>query len=405
MLGSDVPGGQRSDSIAIVRVDPSSDRMDVLSIPRDLWVDGADGEKHRINEAFNGSSQDLIDVIDKNLGIPIHHYVEVDFVGFREIIDALGGVPMYFDTPVRDPNSGLHVENPGCVVLNGEGGLAFARSRNLQWSDGVEWNTDGSGDLGRITRQQLLMRAAMDQARTLGLNNVGTLTRLVDAGVNATTIDSGLGIGDITALGKHFADVDSQNLQSHALAVTPHRTSGGAAVVLLDEQGSAGTLAMFRGTAEPTAVTTTTVPPPSAGDIEVDVLNAGAPDGEARRVSYVFTDGGFRIGVVDTAAEQDATTVSHAPGGEAMGELVAGWLDPAPEVQEDADLEPGTVVVRIGPDFQHVFEPDEAPETTTTAPDTTETSAAGGNTPTTTTTTAPGWTPGVAPQGVSCSKG
>ncbi len=427
MLGSESPGGRRSDSIAILRVDPSSDRIDVLSVPRDLWVDGLDGEKHRINEAFNGSSQDLIDVIDANLGIPIHHYVEVDFVGFRELIDALGGVPMYFDTPVRDSNSGLQVNDPGCVVLNGEGGLAFARSRSLEWSDGVRWHTDGSGDLGRITRQQLLMRAALGQARTLGLNNVGTLTALIDAGIKATTIDTGLGISDITALGRHFSDFDPQNLQSHSLAVTPHRTTGGAAVLLLDEAGSADTLAMFKGQAEPTAVTTTTTPPPTAGDVMVDVLNAGAPDGEARRVSYVFSGGGFQLGEVDTTADQDTTTVSYAPGGETMGELVAGWLGPTPELVEDEDVEPGTVVVRLGPDFERVFEPDEVPDAGTTtdstadsttdsattadtsvAPDTSGAATSGATAATnttTTTTTVPGWTPGVAPEGVTCSKG
>ncbi len=403
MLGSEAPAGRRSDSIAILRVDPGSDRMDVLSIPRDLWVTGVDGGRHRINEAFSGSTQDLIDTIDENLGIPINHYVEVDFVGFRELVDALGGVPMYFDSPVRDLNSGLRVENPGCVVLNGEAGLAFARSRNLEWSDGSTWHTDGSGDLGRINRQQLLMRASLRQVRSLGLDDVGTLTGLIDAGLNATTIDSGLGIGDLTSFGKRLADFDPQHLQSHSIAVNPYRTSGGAAVLLVDEEASGDTLAIFRGQAAPTAVTTTTSPPPAPKDIRVDILNAGAADGEARRASYVFVDGDFVLGAVDTAGEElTGSTVSHAPGAQRMGELVAGWLGPTPEVVEDESLTAGTVVVRLGSDFERVFSPAEVeePQSVTSGP--TDSTGSTPTTTSTTTTTVPGWTPGVAPEGVDC---
>ncbi len=408
MLGSEAPAGRRSDSIAILRVDPGSDRMDVLSIPRDLWVTGVDGEKHRINESFSGSTQDLIDTIDANLDIPINHYVEVDFVGFRELVDSLGGVPMYFDSPVRDLNSGLRVENPGCVVLNGEAGLAFARSRNLEWSDGSTWHTDGSGDLGRINRQQLLMRASLRQVRSLGLDDVGTLTGLIDAGLNATTIDSELGIGDLTSFGKRLADFDPQHLQSHSIAVSPYRTSGGAAVLVVDEEASADTLAMFRGEAAPAAVTTTTTPPPATKDIQVDILNAGAADGEARRVSYVFVDGDFVLGAVETAGEQlTGSTVSHAPGAQRMGELVAGWLGPAPEVVEDETLTAGTVVVRLGSEFEQAFSPDtsaeaEESESAASVPTDSTGSTATPTTAPTTTTTVPGWTPGVAPEGVDC---
>ena len=406
MLGSEAPAGRRSDSIAILRVDPGSDRMDVLSIPRDLWVTGVDGERHRINEAFSSSTQDLIDTIDENLDIPINHYVEVDFVGFRELVDALGGVPMYFDSPVRDLNSGLRVENPGCVVLNGEAGLAFARSRNLEWSDGSTWHTDGSGDLGRINRQQLLMRASLRQVRSLGLDDVGTLTGLIDAGLNATTIDSELGIGDLTSFGKRLADFDPQHLQSHSIAVSPYRTSGGAAVLVVDEEASADTLAMFRGEAAPAAVTTTTTPPPATKDIQVDILNAGAADGEARRVSYVFVDGDFVLGAVETAGEQlTGSTVSHAPGAQRMGELVADWLGPAPEVVEDETLTAGTVVVRLGSEFEQAFSPDtsaEAEESGSVASVPADSTDSTPTTAPTTTTTVPGWTPGVAPEGVDC---
>ncbi|MCB0953962.1 MAG: LCP family protein, partial [Microthrixaceae bacterium] len=143
-LGDDAPGGQRSDSISILRVDPDGERIDVLSIPRDLWVELPDGSEQRINAAYAQSTQTLIDTIDKNLGIPIHHFAEVDFVGFQRLIDALGGVPMYFDSAVRDKNSGLSISGAGCAVLDGPQGLAFARSRHLEYEDSDGWHTDGT---------------------------------------------------------------------------------------------------------------------------------------------------------------------------------------------------------------------------------------------------------------------
>jgi LCP family protein required for cell wall assembly len=432
MLGTDIPAGQRSDSIAILRIDPGSDRIDVLSIPRDLWVTLPDGEEHRINAAYQRSTQTLIDTIDDNLGIPIHHFAEVDFVGFQQIIDALGGVPLYLDAPVRDANSGLDIPESGCVVLDGPQGLAFARSRNLQWKDATGWRTDPTGDLGRMTRQQVLMRAALTKSRSLGLNNIATLKGLVDAALSSTTIDSGLGLGDILALGKRFADFDPQRLQTHSLAVEPDRTSAGASIVRLDEEASSATLSIFRGSTAPGQVTTTTVPPPAPGDITVSVYNGGNVTGEARRVSYVLSDGGFGIDVIETAEEPASrTTVTHAPGGEGMAELVGAWIGPEPRLLEDDRLSPGEVVVTLGSDFETVSEPADAggdsaggDERGTDGADTSGSSgqlasgsdgittgdvaagATAGGDPapsSTTTTTVPGWTPSAAPEGVDCS--
>lgn len=96
MLGKDAPPGQRSDSLMVARIDLENERIDLLSIPRDLWVpiSGKDKEQ-RINTAYLVSAQTTVDTIEKQLGIPINHFAEVDFSGFRALVDALGGVPMY----------------------------------------------------------------------------------------------------------------------------------------------------------------------------------------------------------------------------------------------------------------------------------------------------------------------
>ncbi len=410
MLGKDTPTGQRSDSIAVMRIDPGKEQIDMLSIPRDLWlpIAGTGGEQ-RINTAYAHGTQTLIDTIEQDLGIPINHYVEVDLAGFQKLIEAIGGVPMYFPNPVKDNNSGLVVKSKGCTVLDGYMGLAFARSRHLQWSDGVKWHTDPTGDLGRMTRQQLLVRTALGQLKGLGLNDVGSVKGIVDAAVGSVKLDSQLGTGDIIELSKRFADFDPAKLQTHSLPVVAHTTSGGADVVLLDEAAAPPVLDIFRGTTQSTT-TTTTVPLPTAGDVTVDVLNATNHQGEARRVSYVLVDGGFVTGTVESSSEPSAVTIVKYPkGSKAMGELVAAWLGPAPELEEDAALAPGKVVVTIGANFKTVSKPDATPSTSAAATSSTAAHGAtvpgGGpaaSTPPTTTTTEPGWSPGAAPSGVSC---
>lgn len=405
MLGPGAPAGRRADSLMVARVDPQSDRVDLLSIPRDLWVPiGESGEQQRINTAYSESAQTVVDTVQDSLGIPIHHFVEIDFVGFQQLVDALGGVPMYFDHPVRDRNSGLFVYEKGCRVLDGPQSLAFARARHLQWSDGVEWHGDPTGDLGRMTRQQLLVRAAAARAQALGLGDVGKVRSLVDAAVGSVTLDDTLGIGDLVGLGNRFSELDPDRMQTHPLPVVPHRTDAGAAVVLLDEAAAGPVLDIFRGDLSAAPVTTTTAPPPSPDEITVDVINSTGTDGEARRVSFVLGEGDFVPGIVEGGEPVGRSEIAYPESSRAMAELVSAWLSPRAELVEDDDLAPGHVLVRLGQDFQHVAEPDEAPPTTAApAPDPPERSTDTTAAPTTTTTTAPGWTPGVPPEGVSCS--
>ena len=114
-------GGQRSDVTMVARFDPAAKTVTVLSIPRDLWVDipgndsGISG-MNRINAAYDGGPDLLIQTIEQDLGIPINHYVAVNFPGFSGMVDALGGVTMDFPTPVKDQYTGLNVATTGCQV-------------------------------------------------------------------------------------------------------------------------------------------------------------------------------------------------------------------------------------------------------------------------------------------------
>ncbi len=103
-------GGVRADVIMLVRVDPAAHTVKILSIPRDLLVPlGQTGRRGKVNAAFAGGPAQLVQTIQAQLGIPIHHYLLVNFDGFRAIVDALGGINLNFPYPARDALAGLRI--------------------------------------------------------------------------------------------------------------------------------------------------------------------------------------------------------------------------------------------------------------------------------------------------------
>src|SRR2546423_2996294 len=94
-VGSDVTGS-RSDTIMILHVDPKQKKAAILSLPRDLYVPIADTKgSQRINTAFDAGPARLIKTISQDFDVPIDHYLEVDFNGFRGIVNTIGGVNVY----------------------------------------------------------------------------------------------------------------------------------------------------------------------------------------------------------------------------------------------------------------------------------------------------------------------
>ena len=187
--GSTGEGG-RSDTIMILRRDPQTGAS-LLSIPRDLWVPIAGtGDDGKINWAYIGGPRRLAETITQALGIPIHHYVEVDFAGFQRLVDEIGGVEICVQNAAQDTNSGLSLQ-PGCQTLEGGMALAYARSRQYQeWSDG-EWHVqEGAPDLNRIARQQHFLRTAAAAVLAEVNSNPFRLGDLIDAAGGAVRLDA-----------------------------------------------------------------------------------------------------------------------------------------------------------------------------------------------------------------------
>jgi LCP family protein required for cell wall assembly len=162
--------GRRSDTLIVVNVEKSTGIISLMSVPRDLWVTIGDGENtERINVAYREGAAVVVRTINRALGIPIHHYLEIDFQGFKQLVDAVGGVTVCVEYPTRDRKTGLYIR-PGCKNLDGVDSLAYARSRSFEEKVDGEWRMDGTADIGRGKRQRLFTALLMQTAvnRTLG---------------------------------------------------------------------------------------------------------------------------------------------------------------------------------------------------------------------------------------------
>lgn len=272
--------GQRSDTLMVLHVESGETKAAIVSIPRDLYVPiaGTNGSD-RVNTAFSrGGADTLVATIEGALAIDIHHYVEIDFVGFRDIVDAVGGVNVAVDTPVRDRVSGLTVEEAGCARLDGTDALALVRSRNYEKLVDGRWTIDPTGDLGRIERQQDFIRRMMSKVVSSGLKNPLRLNRLVNVGTRDLTLDRGMSSGDLLKLARRFRSLDSSTVDMVTLP-TRGANVGGASVLLLKKDEAKPIIDRLNGVTPP--------PPPTTVAVKSVATTKAAPSGSTPTTAAV----------------------------------------------------------------------------------------------------------------------
>lgn len=317
-------GEQFGDVIIIAHLDERTGEVALLSLPRDLWVPivGA-GRDGRVNKAFElGGPAMLIDTIETEFGIPIHHYVNVDFAGFQGLVEAVGSVDVYFETPARDWNTravpvprsqtGFVVETAGCQALDPVMALAYVRSRYYQTkNDKGDWVTDPSADLGRIRRQQDFIRRLVQRAIDVGARNPFVLNDLVDAGLRNVAIDQALTPQLLLDIGAVYRSFDPDELQTFSLPVKDAEV-GSEQVLLPVRSAAEPVLAVFRGAS---------LQHPST--IELTVA-AEESDTTAERLSDV----GFILDHVAAPRSDGSETIviQHGPDGTQAAELVAAAM-------------------------------------------------------------------------------
>lgn len=386
--------GERSDTVMVVHVDPESQTGFVVSFPRDTWVDIPGYGEAKLNAAYGlGQEELVVKTLQENFDIEINHYLEVNFDGFREIVDAIGGVPIFFNAPARDRYSELNIPEAGCHVLDGRQALSYARSRYYEaYTEDDGWKQDPRSDLSRIERQQYFMRSLAAYALNRGARNPLTAYELVTGVFDYMKRDSELDLGDIKGLINAFRDLDPASIEMATLPTEGKRIDG-QAVQVVREDDAAPLLARLRTFTTPAAELPEPVAP---ADVRVRVLNGTGVRGRAGDVLDALVAWGFQPAGDAADADRDdypLTQVRYSPGAVRKALTVAAALGTA-NVQETREALPAGVDIEVivGSDWDDLDAPvksEAAP--TTTGPDATDGSAApesGASTaPTTATTT------------------
>jgi len=424
--------GVNSDVIMILHLNPAKKAVSVLSIPRDLFVPNARVEgANKIDAALYEGPSQLVAAIEEDFGIPIQHYVELNFDTFANVVDALGGVNMYFPMPVYDAYSGLDVQTPGCLHLDGFQALQVVRARHLQYkgpgvtsTDPADWPQEAESDLARIRRDHEFLRVLAAAVASKDLANPITDANLVSSVVGDLTVDSGFSTAQMVNLVLTYHGVNpfaapEETLPVMVSDINQYIYKGGAygnvefPIQPQDQQVIDQFLGVEAGI---DTIGGGPLPPPPS--VTVSILD-GSGDAEAGVTAQQGLAAlGFNVlGVASTpqVGAQAETVVEFSPdtpAEEAAAEAVASSLSgqvimalaPTAPGSTDGFSSGAQVTVVTGTDFS-VNPPAAPPTTTTTAvrshhhrgTTTTTTTTTTTVEPTTTTTTVPDFAPPTAP--------
>ncbi len=244
--------GERSDTIMMWRINPETSQAAVLSFPRDLWVTIAGrSSAQRINVAYQrDNSQRLIDTIYQNFGIVTDHTIQIDFCAFKTLVDAVDGIGVPFDTPVRDEKTGLDVPEAGCYYFDGDHALAYVRSRSMQSFVDGEWVTDGTSDLGRISRQQDFIRRVSQSLRSAGIFSADVIGGLIETNSEYIVTDPSLTIDKMLEFAGVMSAIDSTQITTYQIEARPDVIQGNAVLVpRIGGDNMQAILSVFRGEA------------------------------------------------------------------------------------------------------------------------------------------------------------
>jgi len=243
----------QSDTLMIIHIPADRKWAEVMSIPRDSWVnipacEMGDGQlssptQFKINEAFAIGNLDgnhtalgiacTVKTLEQDTGIYINHFIAINFPGFESMVAALGGVYECNPTPINDPNSNLHL-TAGTHLLTPAQALGYVRARYTLG--------DGS-DLGRIDRQQAFMSSLISRVKSELLNPVA-IYQFLDAATKSLTIDTQIGgLTGLYDLGESLRGIPSSKI---AFFTIPNFPRGDGANVLWTQPEDSQIFASFR---------------------------------------------------------------------------------------------------------------------------------------------------------------
>jgi LCP family protein required for cell wall assembly len=284
-------GDGLTDIIMNVLVDPSTHQASFLSVPRDTWVPSCGCKINSLLREKGPTA--LTDEMTRRTGVPVNHLMSVNFSAFADLTDAIGGVSLYSDRPLRDSHSKLDIP-AGCVHFDGVTALKYVRSRYTETFRNGYWVDDPSAtDFGRINRQHEFLNAVAQKVLTPSL--VWKAPAYLKVAQENIQLDENLSASNLLALAQAFQGSGGKGLEMLSLPSTVG-TVGDQSVVFTDEAAAPAVLARWRlaggiGTAEdervapsPTATASAETParrtPSTAGTTQSPSAAAGMVDGQ-----------------------------------------------------------------------------------------------------------------------------
>lgn len=358
-------GPWRTDTMLVLTLDPVTMSGGMLSIPRDLWVPIPGFSEGRINTAhYQGELYDYpgggpalaAETVQYNLGVPIHHYVRINFGAFERMIDIVGGVDIYVEEDISDASypdesygyDPLYIP-AGLQHFDGEMALKYARTRH-----------SGGGDFDRAKRQQQVLLAVYDQVTRLDLlpqiapQAPSLWQELEESVVTDLTLD------EIIALARLAADVDQEKIRYGVIDedYTEFWTTPDGQQVLIPLRDGMRELRDYIFTSDVVAPTQESPEDLLATEAAtIEILNGTTTLGLAGAASEYLTQQGLQVARVDNADFSDYATslVIDYSGKSYTAELVALLLDfPSTAIvhETDSSVSDYDISVILGADYQ-----------------------------------------------------
>ncbi|MGH8929001.1 MAG: LCP family protein [Acidimicrobiia bacterium] len=314
--------GARGDVIMLIKLHPEDGRAQILSLPRDLLVEIPGSGTNRINAAYAaGGAPLMVRTVRQVTGLPVHHYVEVDFVGFQALVDEVGGFYLDFPYPARDKKSGLSVD-AGYQHLDGSQALAYARSRQYEELRDGSWTPVDDSDIGRTGRQQRLILAILSAVKKpSSLTETGAI---VGGFSRHLSVDSAFARSSIVDLAYRMRSISSEKIETATLPVYID-TFQDMSIVRMEHPEADQIIANF-ASGRPLTVEADSVQ--SVQSLRLQVLNGNGTEGSAGRWSEVLKEEGFEVTSIGDADRNDftETTIIVRPDGVMNGQAIIDAL-------------------------------------------------------------------------------
>lgn len=279
--------GERADTLILAHIDPVTQKVTMVQFPRDLYVTRADDTEGRINEALQGGRRNLINTVERVTELQINHYAQVNIAGFRDLVDAIGGVEVCVPEPIPfDPSTGIEVteEEVGMVPFDGDRAVRFVRSRKAF----------GEGDLARIQNQQKFLAAAINKITSPEtFLSLGKLMSLKNVAGDNLVVDRDTDLRELYRILQRFRAFDPRNYEAYTVpnfGPAEITTDSGAELSIVEPDAEAMD-AVFDAIANNESPASSDAAPdidPSA--IRVAVLNGTGEDGAAQKAADALVE-------------------------------------------------------------------------------------------------------------------